>query len=135
MAAWHYDLFLIETKSVDVGALTSRLNRDLPPLKSPSPKLLLWGDAEGDRIDFWTDHEPLQLLARFDLRTPSDSFRRLVLDLSAQFSLRLLNGDDVEIAAQESALLGDLHASAAHAAAMNPGDNDEQQDEDDANAE
>ena len=120
MAAWHYDLFLVATGSVETEALKSRLSRDLPSLKSPSQNLLLWGSTDGDRIDFWTDHKPVQLLARFDLRTPSDSFRGLILDLAREFSFQLVNGDDVEVAPNDVALLADIRASAAHAAAINP---------------
>jgi hypothetical protein len=127
MAAWHYDLFLVATGSVEAEALKSRLSRDLPALKSPSQKLLLWGAVEGDRIDFWSDHEPAQLLARFDLRSPSESFRRLVLELAREFSFQLLNADDVEIAADDAALLADMRSSSAQAAATNPPDDDDEE--------
>jgi hypothetical protein len=120
MAAWHYDLFLIATGSIEIEALTSRLSRDLAALESPSQNLRLWGSLEGDRIDFWIDHQPVQLLARFDLRHPSESFRRLVLELAREFSSQLVNGDDVEIAPKDSALLADMRSSAAQAAAANP---------------
>ncbi|QDT52703.1 hypothetical protein Pan44_07150 [Caulifigura coniformis] len=126
MAAWHYDLFLVATGPLDSGPLKARLSRDLPVLKSPTSKLLLWGDAEGDRIDFWVDHTPPQFLARFDLRTPSDSFRRLVLDVAREFSLQLLNAEDGEIAGNDAALTADMRASAAHAAATNPPAEDEE---------
>jgi hypothetical protein len=125
MAAWHYDLFLVATGSVETEALKSRLSRDLPTLKSPSQNLLLWGSAEGDRIDFWTDHKPAQLLARFDLRTPSANFRRLILELAREFSFQLLNADDVEVAPNDAAIQADMRASAAHAAATNPADDEE----------
>jgi hypothetical protein len=130
MAAWHYDLFLVAPDSLDIDALKSRLSRELASLKSPSQNLLLWGSAESDRIDFWIDHKPAQLLARFDLRTPSDSFRRLILDLAREFSFQLVNGDDLEIAPNDAALLVDMRSSSAHAAATNP-----QADEDDEEAE
>jgi len=120
MAAWHYDLFLVAVGPLDTGPLKARLSRDLPVLNSPTPKLLLWGDAEGDRIDFWVDHTPPQLLARFDLRTPSDVFRQLVLDVAREFSLQLVNIEDVEITPNDAALTADMQASAAHAAAINP---------------
>ncbi|OAI55024.1 hypothetical protein AYO47_02565 [Planctomyces sp. SCGC AG-212-M04] len=129
MAAWHYDLFLVATGSIETEALKSRLSRDLVPLKSPSQKLLLWGAVEGDRIDFWSDHEPAQLLARFDLRSPSESFRRLVLELAREFLFQLVNGDDVEIAANEAALLADMRSSAAQAAAAHPESEDDEDDE------
>jgi hypothetical protein len=90
---------------------------------------LLWGAIEGDRIDFWSDHEPAQLLARFDLRSPSESFRRLVLELAREFSFQLVNGDDVEVAANDAALLADMRSSAAQAAACNPEAEDDSDDE------
>jgi len=133
MAAWHYDLFLVANVSPDPEALKARLSRDLPALKSPSAKLLLWGDAEGDRIDFWTDHQPAQLLARFDLRAPSETFRALVLDVAREFSLQLRSAADVEIEATETALLADIGASDARAAAANPPvDDDDEPVEDEA---
>ncbi len=58
------DLFLVATAGVDVAALQTTLNSRLPLLPSPSPRLLLWGDFGGARIDFWSEHEPTQLLAR-----------------------------------------------------------------------
>jgi hypothetical protein len=119
MAAWHYDLFLVATGPVEIGAMKSRLSRDLASIASPSPNLLLWGVPDGNRIDFWTDHQPLQLLARFDLRAPTDSFRRLVLELAREFSLQLLNADDVEVPPHDSALQADIQTSAAAAAVAN----------------
>jgi hypothetical protein len=129
MAAWHYDLFLVATGSIETESLKSRLARDLPSLKSPSQNLLLWGSVEGDRFDFWVDHKPVQLLARFDLRTPADSFRRLVLELAREFSFQLVNGDDVEVAPNDAALLADMRSSAAYAAATNPESEDDEDDE------
>jgi hypothetical protein len=120
MAAWHYDLFLVATGSIEIEALKSRLSRDLAAVESPSQNLRLWGSIEGDRIDFWVDHQPVQLLARFDLRNPSETFRRLVLEFAREFSFQLVNGDDVEIAPNDSALLADMRSSAAPAAAANP---------------
>jgi hypothetical protein len=131
MAAWHYDLFLVATGSVETESLKSRLSRDLPSLKSPSQNLLLWGAVDGERVDFWADHKPAQLLARFDLRSPSDSFRRLVLELAREFSFQLVNGDDVEIAPNDAALLADMRSSAASAAAANPPIEEEDDDDDD----
>jgi hypothetical protein len=129
MAAWHYDLFLVAAGDVETEVLKARLSRDLAALDSPSQKLLMWGDMDGDRVDFWTDHKPAQLLARFDLRNPSDRFRRLVLEVAREFSLQLRNADDVEIAANDAALLADIHTSAAHVAVTNPPAEEEEVDD------
>ncbi len=126
MAGWHYDLFLVATGPVEIGMLTSRLSSQLTSLTSPAPALLLWGSADGDRVDFWTNHSPMQLLARLDLRTPSDSFRRLLLETAREFGLTLVNVDDVEIEPTNAALLADITASAAQAFVSNPpADHDE----------
>ena len=120
MAEWHYNLFLVADETLDLPALQARLSRELPVMASPSARLLLWGSAEGDRIDFWTDHTPVQLLARFDLRTPSEGFRRLVLEVAREFRLRLVNAEDVTVEATEGALLADVAASAAQAFVLSP---------------
>ena len=130
MAAWHYEVFLVAKGALDIAVLTSRLSRELATIESPSPRLLLWGDAEGDRIDFWTDHQPLQLLARLDLRTPSDRFRGLIIELAREFSLQLLNVDDMELAPDDAALMADIRTSAAYAAATNPPEDEADEEED-----
>jgi hypothetical protein len=125
MAAWHYDLFLIATGPTDVGAVMTVLSSALPLLPSPSTKLLLWGTTEGDRVDFWTGNEPVELLARFDLRNPSEHFRALILRAATQFQFRLLNADDVAVGHTEEALLSDMESSAAQGFVNNPPSDDE----------
>jgi hypothetical protein len=129
MAAWHYDLFLVATGPIDAGALTQRLTAEFPVLASPSPKLLLWGSLDGDRVDFWVEHVPLQLLARFDLRSPSDEFRRSILKLADELSLRLVNSDDVEVAATDGALVTELESSSAAEFVRHPPAVDEDDDD------
>ena len=129
MAEWHYNLFLVADGPVDLLALQGRLSRDLPVMASPSAKLLMWGTAEGDRIDFWTDHTPTQLLARFDLRTPSEGFRRLVLEVTREFQLRLVNAEDAAVEPTDAALLADLAASEAQAFVLSPPAEEDEEEE------
>lgn len=120
MAEWHYDLFLVATGSIDPAAVQERLTREFPTLASPSPKLSLWGSLDGDRIDFWTDHSPVQLLVRFDLRSPSSGFRQAILGLAHDFHFDVVNSNDVSMAATDDALLAAIESSAAAEFVRNP---------------
>ncbi len=120
MAEWHYDLFLVANGPVDIDALTAKVTASLPVLSSPAAALLLWGAADGDRIDFWSNHSPTQLLVRFDLRAPAEHFRRLVLELAREFELRLVTGDDEELPPSAEALEASLRDSAAQQFVLHP---------------
>jgi hypothetical protein len=130
MAVWQYDLFLVATRPVDVDALRMRLSQLLPPLTSPSPRLLLWGTPEGDRIDFWTDHTPSELLVRLDARADDVPLVPSVIAVANEFGLQLKNADDLEIQATAAAVLADLKSSPAWYAARHPQDEDEEDDND-----
>lgn len=115
MAAWQYDLFLVATEPVEFSAVSALLSAALPVRPSPSAKLMMWGEPDGDRVDFWTGQSPVELLVSFDLRTPSEAFRHTILQLAAKFGFRRRNADDVEIAPTDAALMGAMQASPARA--------------------
>ncbi len=54
---------------------SARLTALLPPLQSWSPKLLLWGASDGDRVDVYLEEGCVSdISVRIDLSEPSPSF-------------------------------------------------------------
>jgi hypothetical protein len=66
------------------GGYREALGQLLQPAKSWHPQLEVWGTDEGDRIDVLSSEDgPVEILARFDLRTwDPDLYKRFLAFVS-----------------------------------------------------
>lgn len=121
MATWQYNLTLSALSSLDQETITHSLDSVLPRGKSWSESILMWGAYDGDRIDLVLEENLLELLVRFDLRTPSKQFMRDVVALVLTHDLRIENEAGASLSPDTTVIGADMTQSEAFRFVTDPG--------------
>ena len=140
MAMWQFDVSLVPVGVASGREVTSdvldsawrheqppsdyrdQISSLLPPMKSWSREVLIWGSEEGDRIDVLIEDENVaNILARIDARVQPSQFAQAISRLAASWQCVLV--DDVSgsvIQADRESVRVALASSAAAAFVADP---------------
>ena len=113
MATWQADFRLLPTDGWP-SDYRDQLNRFLPPATTWTPSIEMWGVEDGNRIDVvLEDGQPVEGLARVDLRDWSLSFIIGLTEFARQAKLRIETESGVPLEPSRAAVAMALRTSPA----------------------